>query len=47
MEGEKTFCELAPLPKGELKGELLWVGALGLVASDETPSLLDSGLPFR
>ena len=44
---QNTFCELPPLPNGELKGELLWVFALGLFASDETPSLLDSDLPVR
>lgn len=41
-----TFCKLSPLPNGECNGELLLVYVRGLLASDETPSLLDSVLHF-
>lgn len=44
---KNTFSELSPLPNAELKGELLWVCALGLFASDESPSLLVSSLLFQ
>jgi hypothetical protein len=42
-----TFIELSSLPNAKLKGELLRVYALGLFASDKSPSFLVSSLFFQ